>query len=466
MRKNYPLYAILALALAIRLLFAFRWHEIWWDSGVYIGMGKYIYSVGHSGLWEHIRPPLVPIFLGLFWKLGLNAVLLGRLLETALMLGIVWLTYQLALKWFGEKTAILAALIIALSPIFFYLSFHQYTEIPSTFFALLALWLFTKEKYLWAGIASGAAFLAKFPAGMFIAIILITLAFSKKWKNACQAGIGFISILIPYFLWSWTIYGNPLATLTAAQSAISSALGCNVLRHAPWWQYFLWALSETKLHLLAIIGIFALWKRKKEYLVFALSLIIPASYFMQLNCREYRYLTLFLPFIAILTALGIAWIYEQFKVKNKWVFAIAAILLGLWMFNTSIRYYYENEARQPNIAAEKYFSFLDGKNIGGEIWTANPIIAAYTDKKLEKIYYPIFDSNLSANFTEYVALHSDEIGAVFLDNCGGGIICAPEDTLCPERTRQLIQELDAKFTRAMNETEGRCWYRVWITSAT
>jgi len=226
--KKWPILTILAIALVIRLIFAFGWHEIWWDSGVYIGMGKYIYSGGESGLWEHIRPPGVPIMLGFLWKIGLSPELFGRLLEIILMLGIVWLTYLLAKHWFEEKTAILASLIIALSPIFYYLSFHQYNEIPSTFFVLLALWLFVKEKYLWSGISAGAAFIFKFAPGMFIAILILVLLISKKWKPLIATSIGFGIITIPYFLWSWIAYGSPLFTLLAAQETIKKVLGCNV----------------------------------------------------------------------------------------------------------------------------------------------------------------------------------------------------------------------------------------------
>ena len=466
MKKNYPLIIILALVLFTRLIFAFGWHEVLWDSGVYIGMGKYIYSGGGSGLWEHIRPPFVPIILGFIWKVGLDPVIFGRLIEILFMLGIVWLTYLLARHWFGEKTAILASLIIALSPIFYYLNFHQYNEIPSTFFVLLALWLFVKEKYLWSGISTGLAFLSKFAPGMFIVIILLVLLISKKWKPLIITGAGFSIIAIPYFLWSWIAYGSALATFIAAQDAIGRVLGCNVLRYKPWWQYGWWlAFSETKLHFLAIPGIFALWKKwKKAHLLFALSLAIPLLYFMQLHCRDYRYLTLVLPFVAMLTGLGIVWIYEQFKFKKKYVFSILVIILGAWMLHTSLAYYYGNELQQPDIAAEKYFRYLKDKQITGEIWIANPVIAAHTDAKIEKIYYPVYDSETSGYFAEYLSLNHNKIGVVLLDNCGGGIICPPDDLACTVSTEKLIQELDNNFNRVFDEQSGRCWYRIWTTS--
>lgn len=462
MKKDYTLATILFATLAIRLLFAFGWHEIWWDSGVYIGMGKYIYSGGQLGLFEHIRPPIMPLILGAAWKLGLDPALFGRLIEIILMLGIVALTYKLSEKWWDKKTAAIASLIVAFSPIFYYLSFHQYTEIPSTFAILLALWLFTKQKHFWAGLAIGIAFLTKFYTGIFIAILLIALATSKKWKQAAITTTGFIAITAPYFAWSWIAYGSPLATILAAQEAISRALGCNVLRYKPWWQYFHWLVfSETKLYLMAIPGVIALWKKPKK--LYLLSLIIPAIYLMQLHCRDYRYLTILIPFTAMLTGLGIVWVYDRLKIKKKQIFALLIILLSAWMMITCIKYYYGNELQQPDITAEEYFNYPT-EDIKGEIWTSNPIIAAHSNSKLEKMYYPIYDKGVSTDFKEYLQTNHEKIGAVFLDNCGGGIICPPEEKECLKQTEQIIQELDKHFKRTLDKQTGNCWYRIWTTS--
>ncbi len=484
MKRNYTLFIILALALVIRLIFAFSWHEILWDSGVYIGMGKYLFSGGTSGLWEHIRPPFMPIALGFFWKLGLNPTLFGRLFEILLMLGVVWLTYQLAREWWDEKTAIIASLIVALSPIFYYLSFHQYTEIPHTFFALLALWLFTKERYYWSGLAVGLAYISKFTAGIFIVVLIAALVFSKKGRKIAPALAGFATIIAPYMLYSWLAYGSPFATAAAAQDTISKVLGCNVLHNKPWWYYGWWvAITETNLHFLAIPGLYALWKRwKKAHMLYAFSLLLPAIYLIKLHCHDYRYLTLTLPFIAMLTALGVVWIYDLFKhrnskripsvlknrrfltIKKKWAFFVVAAVLGIWMLNSGITYYYGNEMQQPDEIAERYFSYFDGKNIGGEIWTANPIIAAHTNAKLEKIYYPVYGTKVSRDFTDYVKAYHDKISAITMDNCGGGIICPPDDAECPAKTEELILLVDEKFKRVFDESNGRCWYRIWIIS--
>lgn len=455
---------ILFLALVLRLIFAFGFHEIWWDSGVYIGMGKTIFSGGESGLYEHIRPPLVPLVLGSFWSLGLDPALFGRLFEIALMLGIVALTYLLAKEWFNEKIALLSSLIIAVSPIFFYLSFHQYTEIPSAFFALLALFFLVKKQYIWSGISVGLCFLSKFPAGIMLVVIGLFLLIHKQWKEGLLVGVGFSLPVIPYLISNWIYFGNPIGPLLAAQDAINRALGCNVIRAQPWWQYFNWLIfSETKLHLFSLVGGFVLVKNwNKKWTLFTLCLIVPFAYFLPLSCRDYRYLTLFLPFFAMLTSLGIVYLFEKITKKQKW-FYVLLLVLFVWMAHTTWLFYHANERTSYNPAEEQYFNYDFATD--KEIWTSNPIHAAYADLKLHKLYYPIYDEGLAGDFYDYLQQNPDKIGAVALDNCGGGIICPPNDSVCQQRTEQTISYLDSTMNRNLDLEYGRCWYKIWITSS-
>jgi len=463
-KLNITLLLILLFALAIRLIFAFGFHEIWWDSGVYIGMGKTIFSGGESGLYEHIRPPLVPIVLGGFWLLGLDPALFGRLFEIVLMLGIVALTYLLAKEWFSEKIALLSSLIIAVSPIFFYLSFHQYTEIPSTFFALLALFLLVQKKYIWSGISVGICFLSKFPAGIILIPIGLYLLFKKEWKHSLFVLAGFSIPVIPYLISNWYFFGSFIGPLIFAQETINRTLGCNVIRAQPWWQYFYWLIfSETKLHLFGIVGIFALIKNwNKKWILFSLCLTIPLIYFIPLSCRDYRYITIFLPFFAMLTAIGIMYLFEKIIKKEKW-FYLLIIILTAFMLHTSISFYFANERATLNPGEEIYFSYPDTIKTQKEIWTSNPIHAAYTENKLQKLYYPVYDQGLARDFYDYLQQNPDKIGAVMLDNCGGGIICPPNDAICEQRTTQTIQYLDENMNRTLDLNYGRCWYRAWTT---
>ena len=177
LKKNKTLVILLTVVFLVHLVFLSGFHEIWWDSGVYAGMGKYLFSGGSSGLWENIRPPVLPALLGFIWFIGIPLQISGMILELLFSLGAVVLLYNITRYYFKEKVALIASAIFAFSAIFFYLSFHLYTEVPALFFVLLGIYLFTKKSYYFSGFSLFAAFLTKYPAGMFLAILLFCFLF-------------------------------------------------------------------------------------------------------------------------------------------------------------------------------------------------------------------------------------------------------------------------------------------------
>src|SRR3989344_1748702 len=71
---------VIVIILFLILNFAFiSFDNAGWDSAVYVGMGKYLFSHGQAGLWEPIRPLTLPIILGFFWKIGLNPLISGEI---------------------------------------------------------------------------------------------------------------------------------------------------------------------------------------------------------------------------------------------------------------------------------------------------------------------------------------------------------------------------------------------------
>jgi hypothetical protein len=54
----------------VLVLFNFVQPEVTWDESVYVGLGKYLYSNGASGIYEPFRPILLPLVLGALWKLA------------------------------------------------------------------------------------------------------------------------------------------------------------------------------------------------------------------------------------------------------------------------------------------------------------------------------------------------------------------------------------------------------------
>jgi len=70
----------------------FNYRLIWWDEAVYIGIGKYLYSNGTIGLFEQIRPLLLPVLLGAFWYIGLDPLISGRIMILLVSLFTIYLT--------------------------------------------------------------------------------------------------------------------------------------------------------------------------------------------------------------------------------------------------------------------------------------------------------------------------------------------------------------------------------------
>ncbi len=473
LRRHWLLLILFAAAFAWRIVGLFDAHEIWWDAGVYIGMGKWIWSAGTAGLWEHIRPPGLPILLGMVWMLGLDPVFWGRLVEVAFSMGAGALIYLLCREWFGERPALLAATLWLFSPIVGYMGFHHYTEIPAAFFAVLAILFALRGRPFWAGMCIGAAFLMKFPAGMFLLPVLAVFALRKEWMRVVAALAGFLAPVGPFLAANAGYAGSMLGPLSDASAVIRDVLGCNVLRAEPWWHYFSVLLTSEAwgVHALALLGIITVWRMGwRRALVPLLCAALPLAYHIHLPCREYRYLVLFLPFACMLTAAGIARAVDSLEriVRRrkgaaiaKRVFPIAALLLLWFAAHVTTRFYLGNEQPVHPAGASGYFGYLAGKSAAGEVWTSNPTVAAYTDAVLHKIYYPVYHRGESTRFAAYLREHPERIGAVFLDNCGGGLICAEGDTRCAAETQDIIDTLTDRFALVYDAQFGRCWYKVF-----
>ena len=175
--------SIFFLFFIVRIFSLFITHDIWWDSSVFVGMGKYIYSFSESGLWEASRPLVWPLILGFFWKVGLDVIIFGKLMMVFFELGILLLTYLIADRLFDKKTAILSVVFLSLSSTFFLFGNVLQSGIPSSFFVLLGFYYFITGKYGLSGLFLGIAFMTRFFqifAFIPLMLLLIYLVLKKK----------------------------------------------------------------------------------------------------------------------------------------------------------------------------------------------------------------------------------------------------------------------------------------------
>lgn len=462
--KNKPIISVLFLSLIIRIIFLFDYHPIWWDSAVYIGMGKHIFSLAQQGLWEPIRPVLWPIVLGLIWKIKLSPVFFSRILILIISLLVVYLTYSITRILFNKESALISSILISFSSIFFFFNFRIYTEIPTVLFVLFAFLFVLKKRYLFSGMFISFAFLTKFPSGIFLLCLIPLLFSNKKLKdnliNLKYYIIGFLIPVIPYFILNHIIYRNLLFPFISASKTISLVVGCNYLRYQPWHYYFIIILKDNFFFLFSLIGMFLSIKRfNKQNLSLLLCSLLPLLYFIQLHCREYRYIILFLPFIAVLSGIGIDSLMRTLKLNNiiKKITIIAILLISM---SLAFFYYHSNEPIVKIMPQENFLHFAENKTIENQIWTTNPSVNLFVDKKVELLYYPVYSTQKIDIFTKEI-ISAENISMIFLDTCSGGMTCSPLDTECHKRTGQLIDDLDKIFKLSYKESFGECDYYIF-----
>ncbi|RME54693.1 hypothetical protein D6777_02980, partial [Candidatus Woesearchaeota archaeon] len=397
------IFGLIVLALLLRLVLLFLVDNVWWDGAVYISMGKYIFSLGKLGLWEHIRPLVLPLILGLFWKIGLSPLFWGKLFEIGCSMIIIYLTYKITKRDYNEKSALYAATILAFTPVFFSFAFRIYTEIPSTMFALLALNYRQKIK---TGVFSALAFLTKFPQGI---VLVVVSAFNiKKIKKII---LGFSLTVLPYLLFNYLYYTNPLKPFIDGKEIIKHA-GIWIFAK-PWWFYFVESLRQNVLYIFAVAGLLALKGKRKDV---AALLMLFFAYFSLLQHKEPRFMIIFLPYLAIMAGVGLD---KLFKRKNIFFFVLLISLIILAVNFSGFDDMYKGR--------EQFFNYLDGKQVNGPILVSHPYIALHANNVSLPMYFMVYDENLAQYWIDYIKQNSSNVSYIFFDTCEGGTICPEND---------------------------------------
>ncbi len=101
--SNFEILVLIISFVFVKSFFLLKFHDLIWDESVYLAVGKYLYSSGTVGLWEMIRPPILPIFTGLFWKLGINAAFAGEILSVFFASALLYVNYLISKQFFDRK---------------------------------------------------------------------------------------------------------------------------------------------------------------------------------------------------------------------------------------------------------------------------------------------------------------------------------------------------------------------------
>ncbi|MGI4791776.1 MAG: ArnT family glycosyltransferase [Janthinobacterium lividum] len=155
---------------------------------------------------------IVPKDYAVWYPEWAKMYLIGRCLTVGMGVGTVWATYALGLRLWGKRAGLLAALILAITPLHAQHSHFLTVDVPATFWVMLSLlWtvrLATGDSKplkaaLWAGVFAGLAAATKYNMALVI-LPLIVASFinsspTRFGRGGACAGVGFLAFVLAFF---------------------------------------------------------------------------------------------------------------------------------------------------------------------------------------------------------------------------------------------------------------------------
>lgn len=431
MRKKPLLYAFIGVYVLLKLVLLVKHHDVRWDEAVFLSMAKHVLSAGASGYWEALRPPLYPLILSALDVLG-DPVLLGELLNTGLALLSAWLLYDLLREEIDRTYAAYAGLTLLFADVWFWYSSMLFTGVPAATLLVLACWLYAKDRPVLAGLASAAAFLTRFPAGLVLPAVLGGYAYAyyaKRTKNplvdAAKYAAAFAAPIAAWmaingFLWSAQA-GWLSATIHPLVQGGTNALTQNLWTRDTDVLFYARRITQSiPLLLLALPG--AYWLRRHARLVpLALTGILAAGFFTVILNNQWRFAILFIPGLLVLAFIAV----EQLREHTPRI-ATALVLLHLVLLAGGALLLTNDRAHHP-LPQEDAYRFLQEHPVNGTVVTTDPVAAHYIDNPVVPAYY------------EFRKSSTQGAAAVFL--VPQHLPCPPADAACEQETERIIQEL-------------------------
>jgi hypothetical protein len=284
-------------------------------------------------------PPLYDIITTGFFKLLGASAFSGRLTAVAFSLLSIWVVFEFAKRTYGPKTALIASIVLGVTPGFFWLSRAAMLETALVFFFSLALFFFfswlrlgVNKTLVLCGIAVGVGFLAKYQilvAGlvMFTALVLLNRDRLKaKSSKFLLLPLIAVLVIIPWILVLYQINGlDKLGELFYVIQEGGQDRAIYSIRFPQPIFYLVemtWPYSDVHpvslpLYILGLTGL-GLWayRRKTEDKFFLAWFFVVYVFFTLIPNRQWRYVTPLFPVLAISTASLLVWSYD--KIRNAW----------------------------------------------------------------------------------------------------------------------------------------------------
>jgi 4-amino-4-deoxy-L-arabinose transferase-like glycosyltransferase len=459
---------ILGLSALVRLIMIIAPARPWWDATVYLGMARYVHSGGLYGAWEFFRPPLWPLILSPFASFGPMALeVVAKVITTIASLGVIYITYKIGQKY-SDRAGLVAAVLLASATPFLQFSTIPMTEILSLFFVMSAFLALLNRRVYISGVLAGLAFLTRFPTGIIILVLGIILlkVFLETGdvktkilsfvRQELLLGLGFATILVPYLVSNYLLYGDIFSPLIAGSGMITQYLW---LYQGDWFFYIKKIFIFNPLLFIIpvglIVGVIARFKKQSLLVASTILLfVLPLLYFSSQPHKEFRYGIMMYP--ALFLLLGIGWeiINSFFSQRIQIIGTIILVVLGsiapVKMVVTTI-----NNWNDPQVPSTyKFYQSLESVSPGSSVLTTTPAIAAFSPIKIIEGYNSweqLSDAYTDAPQAEYVAIDTCELH-----------VCEPgKELACHEAQNNFMSILSEKADLLYDNFVSTCHQMIY-----
>jgi 4-amino-4-deoxy-L-arabinose transferase-like glycosyltransferase len=248
-----------------------------------------------------------------------------------------------------------------------------------------------KSKLL-CGFFTGLAFLARYTSLILIPLYAIDLILTRKNlrflkdKFTILSFVIFLATLVPWFMYGYSAYGNPLGPFLHAQQASTIWGGAQ-----PWYFFFENALAITSvLGLLSLVGLYFLVRNlDKAGFLILLWFFIFFIFTSALPHKEDRYFLSVVPAMAMMSAVGMGKAFGRIKSKH-WKSAIIVIVALTLAIVSANRLYSEYSMSHTDEIScfLNANTFLSGVEDNAVIITDSSATVYYYTKRENHFYTP------------------------------------------------------------------------------
>jgi len=305
--------------------------------------GEYLTPHLNSQIYFH-KPPLYAWLTALVFKLFGFTEFWGRFWAAVFGIAGVYLTYLFAKSLYNERTGLISALIIAVSPLYIVLSRMALVDIVLTFFITLSIYFFylgykspiDKKWFYFMYLAMGLGTMTKGPLGILVPVLAIglfliierKLSFIKEM--AIVKGLAlYLLVASPWFIIETIREGSYFLKIIFGQFLFSIYMSPMQQHPGPVYYYlFVILLGFIPWSGLFVSAIF----KKPNYLLLSLFLVMLAI-FSTASTKVPGYFLPAFPAMAIITGIFLDEIFNgKFKLAYYagLIFPILFLFLTMW----------------------------------------------------------------------------------------------------------------------------------------